>query len=198
MKKTTLLLLLSLTVFLSACALTSTGNRYGDNAPQFTIALLPWHTTQMTFDYKYTWTMTQGLIKAAAQAGNFKVISSAYYAYPGYGISKQDISNDIKSALWVRHKYGKYMPDKKTALNLVRSSGAELGILYDVSADNGSFDGGDSTNTKSDSIRIFIVDASSETIVSAFIRTDFLRGQGFIDTKQVTLNGFDELMNSIK
>ncbi|WP_027178928.1 hypothetical protein [Maridesulfovibrio bastinii] len=198
MKKTNLLLLLALTIFFSACALPSAGNRYGENAQTFTVALLPWHTTQMNFDYKYTWTMTQGLIKAAAQAGNFKVISSAYYAYPGYGISKQDISSELKSTLWVRHKYGKYMPDKKTALSLVKASGAQLGILYDVSADNGSFDGGDSTNTKSDSIRIFIVDASSETIVSAFIRTDFLRGQGFIDAKQVTLNGFDELMNSLK
>lgn len=194
MKRKAKILILFLVMALTACSSMHTP-RYGENAPEYSVALLPWHANTVNFEYKYRWTMTQSLLKAAAQAGNFKIVSSAYYSYPEYGVKEQQIPEATADKLWVRHKYGKYMPDKETAVSLVKSAGADLGVFYEINADNGDFEDGDSTTAKADSVRIFLVDAANGTIVTSFKRTDFIRGLAYEDVKQLNLDAFDKFMS---
>lgn len=193
MKKKIITLLFALLTILPACSLTHPGQRYGADAPKYSVALLPWHSSTMDFTYRYRWTMTQGLLKAAAQAGNFKLVSSAYYADPQYAVKLLDIPKEQTAKLWVRHKYGRYLPDQKIVLSMLKNSGADLGILYDVNADNGNIGADDSAN-KPDSIRVFLIDATTGKTISAFRRTNFLGGAGFVDSKQINLQVFDKFM----
>lgn len=190
------LLLPALCLFLtlSACSLVNTGPRYGPEAPGYTLSLLPWRYSPMNFTYKYRWTMTQGLLKACAQAGNFRLESSNYYSDPDYGVKRLELPRNQTSDFWVRHKYGKYRPDTKHVTDILKEYGADIGVLYEVSADNSEFTDDGASYDKSDSIRVFLVEAATGRTVSAFIRTDFLRGRGYGDCKQVTLNAFDKFM----
>ncbi|WP_432738174.1 hypothetical protein [Maridesulfovibrio sp. FT414] len=161
----------------------------------YRVVLMPWHTTTMTFDFKYRWEMTQALRDACRQSGAFDFAWSAYPVNGGGVELLQDISTE---GLWVRQKYGKYVPDVEKVRGAVSSIGADLALLYDISADNSAATDEDSMNFNADSIRLFLVDLKSEDVTVEFIGTNFLRKQAYGDIKRVTLRGFNKWLSSQK
>lgn len=161
----------------------------------YKIALLPWKTTTMTFDFKYRWTMTQALMDACKESGAFDFVWSAY---PVNGGDVQVLQNIDRSGLWQRIKYGKYIPVVKAVTAAVSGLDADLAVLYVISADNSAASDEDSLNYRDDFARIFLVDTASGQITMEFIRTDFLRKRAFADIKRVTLRAFYKWLSAVQ
>ncbi|NDV23001.1 hypothetical protein [Desulfovibrio sp. JC022] len=155
----------------------------------YKLALLPWRTTTMNFDFKYRWRMTQSLLNACKQAGAFELKWSSY-AVNGGDVTM--LENIKKSSLWERRKYGKYYPIVPEVQAALSGVDADLALLYDISADNALGDRDAMNDSRADYVRLFLVDVKSGTVIVEFVRTDFLRNGAAVDIKLVTLRAFNK------
>ncbi|WP_320006276.1 hypothetical protein [Maridesulfovibrio sp.] len=191
MKK--ILLLLVLCFVCASCAMTDPYHTpFDTGGKEYKVALLPWQTSSMDFDYKYRWRMTQSLRNACKESGAFTLDWSAY---PVNGSDVDILENVRKSGLWERRKYGKYYPVVAEVQSALAGVDADLALLYDISADNavGYSDPGDIAMP--DYVRLFLVDVKSGDVVVEFVRTDFLGKKAGPDVKQVTLRAFNEWLS---
>ncbi|CCO23536.1 hypothetical protein [Maridesulfovibrio hydrothermalis] len=191
MKK--ILLLLVLLFSLTSCAKVDhykipfdTGGRV------YKVALLPWKVSPMNFDMKYRWTMTQSLRSACRESGAFDY---AWSAYPVNGGNVQLLEGVNGSELWQRVKYGKYVPVVTKVQEAASGLGADIALLYNISADNAGSKGPESMNYRDDYVRLFLVDLKTGEVSVEFARTDFLRKKAFADVKRVTLRSFNKWLS---
>ena len=191
MKK--ILLLLVLCFVCASCAMTDPySTPFDTGGKEYKVALLPWQTSSMDFDYKYRWRMTQSLRNACKESGAFKLDWSAY---PVNGSDVDILENVHKSGLWERRKYGKYYPVVAEVQSELAGVDADLALLYDISADNAlSYSDLDDIGLP-DYVRLFLVDVKSGDVVVEFVRTDFLGKKSGPDVKQVTLRAFNKWLN---
>lgn len=188
MKKAILILIL---LSVAAGCTRTTGYRtpFETGGETYQLALLPWKSSSMSFDFKYRWTMTQALEDACRQSGAFKFDWSAY---PVNGGNAELLEVKENHEIWKRGEYGKYYPDVEAVRSAAGNTGADLAALYVVSADNSAATADDSMNYKDDYVRLFLVDLNTGNITTEFIRTDFLRKRAFGDIKRVTLRAFNK------
>ncbi|WP_419778410.1 hypothetical protein [Maridesulfovibrio sp.] len=191
MKKILLLLVLCFVCF--SCAMTDPYRTPFDTGGKvYKVALLPWRTFSMDFDYKYRWRMTQSLRNACKESGAF-TLNWSTYAVNGGDVAI--LENIQKSSLWERRKYGKYYPVVSEVQSALSGVDADLALLYDISADNAVGFNDPSDISLPDSIRLFLVDVKSGEVVVEFVRTDFLGKKAGPDIKQVTLRAFNKWLN---
>lgn len=158
----------------------------------YKVALLPWKASTMNFTFKYRWTITQALRDACKQAVAFELDWSAY---PVNGGNVEILEKVDGPSLWERKKYGRYEPDTKKVLPILNAIGADLGLLYNISADNAVASDSDSMGSRDDYIRLFMVDAKTGQVTVGFLRTNFMRKMGLTDTKRVTLLTFSKWLS---
>ncbi|WP_027723432.1 hypothetical protein [Maridesulfovibrio zosterae] len=188
MKK--LFILLTLLFVISACTrMPSYKTPFDTGGKIYKIALLPWKASTMNFEFKYRWTMTQALRAACKQAGAFDL---KWSAYPVNGGNVQLIPNMNATQLWEQKKYGNYAPNPEKVSKIASTLGADLALLYNVSADNAVSNDLGSLDSKNDYVRIFIVDPATKQVTVDFIRTDFLNKRAYADVKIITLRAFNK------
>ncbi|WP_319764306.1 hypothetical protein [Maridesulfovibrio sp.] len=155
----------------------------------YKLALLPWHTTTMNFDFKYRWRMTQSLLNACKEAGAFELKWSTYAVNGG---DVEILNNIRKSGLWERRKYGNYYPVVSEVRSALTGVDADLALLYDISADNAMRDDASMADSRSDFIRLFLVDVKTGKVIVEFVRTDFMHNGATVDIKLVNLRAFSK------
>ncbi|WP_321402007.1 hypothetical protein [Maridesulfovibrio sp.] len=155
----------------------------------YKLALLPWHTSTMNFDFKYRWRMTQSLLTSCKDAGSFEL---KWSAYPVNGGDVDILENIKKSSLWERRKYGKYYPVVSAVQSALSGVDADLALLYDISADNADFDSDSVYDARCDYVRLFLVDVKTGKVVVEFVRTDFMHNGAAADIKQVNLRALNK------
>ncbi|WP_320171062.1 hypothetical protein [Maridesulfovibrio sp.] len=194
MKK--ILVLLVLLPVLAACARTSGYTTpFETGGKVYKLALMPWHSSTMTFDFRYRWTMTQALRDSCRQSGVFKLDWSAY---PVNGGNVELLENLDSATFWERVKYGRYVPVVEKVRKATAGLGADLAVLYDVSADNAAPTDDDAMDYRADYVRIFLVDLNTGQVTVDFIRTNFLRKRAFGDIKVVTLRALNKWLAETK
>ncbi|NDV28921.1 hypothetical protein [Desulfovibrio sp. JC010] len=157
----------------------------------YKLALLPWQTTTMDFDFKYRWRMTQSVLKACKQAGTFEFKWSAYAVNGG---DVDLLENIQKSGLWELRKYGKQYPVVPEVQAVLSGLDADLALLYDISADNYTRDPDFAYESRCDYVRIFLVDVKTGQVFTEFVRTNFMNGGLDADVKLLTLRAFNKFL----
>lgn len=155
----------------------------------YKLALLPWRTTTMDFDFKYRWRMTQSLLNSCKQAGTFDFKWSTYAVNGG---NVEILENIEKSSLWERRKYGRYYPIIPEVQAALSGVDVDLALLYDISADNGERDNDGMDQLHCDYVRLFLVDVKTGKVIVEFRRTNFKHNGAVTDLKLVNLRAFNK------
>lgn len=158
----------------------------------YKLALLPWQTTTMDFDFKYRWRMTQSILNACKQSGAFELKWSTYVVNGGDVTQLEGIA---KANLWERRKYGKMYPAVSQVQAVLSGTDADLALLYDISAENTSDKHQTMSDYRVDSLRLYLVDMKSGRVVTEFDRTSFSRSSVTYTIKQVTLRALNKWLN---
>lgn len=188
--------LLLILMFCLACASCAKAENYTipfeTGGKVYKLALLPWQATAMDFDFKYRWRMTQSILNACKQSGAFELKWSTYAVNGGDVTRLEDVE---KANLWERRKYGKVYPVVSQVQAVLSGTDADLALLYDISAGNTSDKRQTMSNSRSDSIRLYLVDVKTGRVVTEFDRTSFPRSSVTYTIKQVTLRALNKWLN---
>ncbi|WP_051677031.1 hypothetical protein [Maridesulfovibrio frigidus] len=182
--KKILLVLITLLALTSCKSAAKYATPFETGGKTYNVALLPWKTDTMDFTTKYRWTMTQAIKDACKQA---ETVKFAWSAYPVNGGDVPLLEGIDTEKLWIRKQYGRYVPNIDDVLKILSKTDADCALLYDMSADNGGPVNEGSSYSRSDYIRLYLVDAKSGKMTIKFIRTDFRRGKAFGSAKKITL-----------
>ncbi|SMF15278.1 hypothetical protein [Desulfovibrio gilichinskyi] len=194
MKKLIIMLLTSM-LLVSCAAAPGYDTPFATGGKAYKVAMLPWRASTMDFNLKYRWTMTQALKDACKQSGSFVY---AWSAYPVNGGNIPVLENIDGQGLWVKGKYNKYTPNVDAVLKALSGTDADLALLYDISADNGTTDNEGSMYARADYIRAFLIDIKTKQVTVQFIKTDFQRGMAFTDAKKIDLLAFSSWLSGNK